>query len=190
MSTRARLLLLVIAVLTFSTAGAAAAFAGTVPPDQFTCGVTNFSTPCNQTAHFSDLSQVASPASNAAGCAAYVVNDAAVITGTGNGIETAVINNKLDGWFHTTWTGQATVVFYTVDAFGNPVAVDTSAPNPVTGKLTETNGGSFNNRNFVMHATANFTGTDANGNPAIFHSVDHSSISAAGLPHVFGIASC
>ena len=65
MSVRARLLLLVIAVLAFSTAGAAAAFAGTVPPDQFTCGVTNFSTPCNQTAHFSDLSQVASPASNA-----------------------------------------------------------------------------------------------------------------------------
>src|SRR5438552_298045 len=127
MSIRARLLLLVIAVLTFSAAGAAAAFAGTVPPDQFTCGVTNFDTPCNQTAHFSDLSQVAPPAPNATGCPAYIVNDAAVITGTGNGIEHSIINNKLDGWFTTTWTGQVTIVFYTADALGNPVAVDTSA---------------------------------------------------------------
>jgi hypothetical protein len=190
MSIRARLLLLVIAVLTFSAAGATAALADQVPPDQFTCGVTNFTTPCNQTAHFSDLSQVAPPAPNATGCPAYIVNDAAVITGTGNGIEHSIINNKLDGWFTTTWTGQVTIVFYTADAFGNPVAVDTSAPNPVTGHLTQWFGGSFNNKNFVTHDTINFTGTDANGNPVSFHAVDHVNTNAAGVPHAFSIASC
>ena len=189
MSIRARLLLLVMTVLTFSAGGAAAAFAGTVPPDQFTCGVTNVTTPCNQTAHFSDLSQVAPPAPNATGCPAYVLNDFAVITGTGNGVEHSIINNNLDGWFTTTENGQVTIVFGTFDALGN-FTPDTAAPNPVTGHLMEWFGGSFNNRNFVVHDTINFTGTDANGNPASFHAVDHVNTNAAGLPHVFDIASC
>jgi hypothetical protein len=190
MSIRTRLLLLVIAVLTFSAAGATAAFAGTVPPDQFTCGVTNFDTPCNQTAHFSDLSQIAPPAPNATGCPAYIVNDFAQITGTGNGIEHSIINNKLDGWFTTTWTGQVTIIFGQLDASGTVVVPDPTAPNPVTGHLTQWFGGSFNNKNFVVHDTINFTGTDANGNPVSFHAVDHTSASAAGLPNEFHIASC
>ena len=33
-------------------------------------------------------------------------------------------------------------------------------------------------------------GTDANGDPVSFHAVDHVSTNAAGLPHVFDIASC
>jgi hypothetical protein len=190
MPIRARLLMLVIAVLTFSAAGATAALANQVPPDQFTCGVTNFTTPCNQTAHFTDLSQIAPPAPNATGCPAYITNDAAVITGTGNAVEHAIINNKLDGWFTSTLTGQVSITFYTADAAGNPVAPDLTAPNPVTGHLTEWFGGSFNNRNFVNHDTINFTGTDANGNPVSFHAVDHMSISATNIPNTFSIASC
>ena len=189
MPIRARMLLLVIAALTFSAAGATTALAGQVPPDQFTCGVTNFTTPCNQTAHFSDLNQVAPPAPGAAGCPAYIQNDAAVITGTGNGVEHAIINNKLDGWFTTTWTGQVTIVFGTFDALGNFVP-DPNAPNPVTGHLTQWFAGSFNNKNFVTHDTINFTGTDASGNPVSFHAVDHMSISATNIPNTFSIASC
>jgi hypothetical protein len=179
----------VIAAASLPLLLAQAASAAPVPASDFTCGVTDFS-PCNQTAHFTDLTQQAPPAPNATGCPAYIVNDAAVITGTGNGIEHSIINNKLDGWFTTTWTGQVTIVFYTADALGNPVAVDTSAPNPVTGHLTQWFGGSFNNKNFVVHDTINFTGTDANGNPVSFHAVDHTSASAAGLPNEFHIASC
>lgn len=189
MSIRARLLLLAAAALTFSAAGTTAAFAGTVPPDQFTCGVTNFTTPCDQTAHFSDLSQVAPPAPNATGCPAYILTDFALITGSGNGVEHAIINNKLDGWFTTTENGQVTIVFGSFDASGAFVA-DPGAPNPITGHLTEWFGGSFNNRNFVVHDTINFTGTDANGSPVSFHAVDHVNTNTAGLPHVFDIASC
>ena len=189
MSIRARLLLLVIATLTFSAAGAATAFAGPVPPDQFTCGVTNFTTPCNQTAHFSDLSQVAPPAPNATSCPAYIQTEFAEITGTGNGIEHAIINNNLDGWFTTTENGQVTLIVGTFDAFGN-FTPDPTAPNPITGHLTEWFGGSFNNKNFVNHDTINFAGTDANGNPVSFHAVDHMSASAAGLPNEFHIAGC
>lgn len=189
MPIRARLLLLVVAALTFSAAGATAAFAGPVPPDQFTCGVTNFTTPCDQTAHFSDLSQVAPPAPNATGCPAYVQTDFGVITGTGNGKEHARINNNLDGWFTTSENGQVTIVFGTFDASGNFTPVP-SAPNPITGHLTEWFGGSFNNQNFVTHDTINFTGTDANGGAVSFHAVDHVNTDKAGLPHVFDIASC
>ena len=189
MSTRARLLLLAVAALTFTAAGATAAFAGTVPPDQFTCGVTNFTTPCNQTAHFSDLTQVAPPAPNATSCPAYVQTDFGLITGSGEGIEHAIINNKLDGWFTTTENGQVTIVFGTFDTSGN-FTPDPGAPNPITGHLTEWFGGSFNNRNFVTHDTINFTGVDANGDSVSFHAVDHMSINAVGLPHVFDIASC
>ena len=52
----------------------------------------NFS-PCNQTAHFTDLTQQAPPAPNATGCPAYVVTDFANITGSGQGIE------HLTEWF-------------------------------------------------------------------------------------------
>jgi hypothetical protein len=178
MSIRARLFLLVIAVLAFSTAGAAAAFAGTVPPDQFTCGVTNFTTPCNQTAHFSDLSQVAPPAPNATSCPAYIQTDFAEITGTGNGVEHAIINNNLDGWFTTTENGFVTVTFI------NPLTSGVDAV--LTGHLTEWFGGSFNNRNFVNHDTINFAGDQG----VSFHAVDHLSQSAAGQINEFHIASC
>ena len=189
MRIRARLLLLVVAALTFCAAGTAAAFAGTVPPDQFTCGVINFTTPCNQTAHFSNLSQVAPPAPQATGCPAYIQTDFGLITGTGNGVEHAIINNKLDGWFTSTENGQVTIVFGTFDASANFVP-DPAAPNPITGHLTEWFGGAFNNRNFVTHDTINFTGTDGGGQPISFHAADHVNTNAAGLPHVFDIASC
>jgi hypothetical protein len=178
MSVRARLLLLVIAVLAFSTAGAAAAFAGTVPPDQFTCGVTNFTTPCNQSAHFTDLTQQASPVPNATGCPAYFLTDVADITGTGQGHEHAIINNAGDGWFTTTENGFVTVTFI------NPVTGGTDAV--LTGHLTEWFGGSFNKNNFVNHDTINFAGDQG----VSFHAVDHMSQSAAGQITEFHIASC
>lgn len=93
------------------------------------------------------------------------------------------------GWFTTSENGQVTIVFGTFEGSGDFVP-DPSAPNPVTGHLTQWFGGSFNNRNFVVHDTINFTGTGAAGHPISLHAVDHVNTNAAGLPHVFDIASC
>lgn len=81
-----------------------------VPASDFTCGPPNLS-PCDQTAHFTDLTQQAAPAPNATGCPGYVLTDFANITGTGQGIEHAIINNAGDGWFTTTENGFVTVTF-------------------------------------------------------------------------------
>src|SRR5207302_4981647 len=88
-----------------------AAEAGTVPPSDFICGVTVF-TPCNQTAHFSTTNQVGTPFTSAPSCPAFVTTDYATIIGTGNGIEHSIINNALDGWFTSTFTGTVTITAY------------------------------------------------------------------------------
>src|SRR5215469_17847163 len=159
-----------------------AASAAPVSPQDFTCGVTVF-TACNQTAHFSTPSgtpapEVGAPSPQATGCPAWVAVDAAVIQGNGNGIEHAIINNNLDGWFTSTFEGTVTVVPYTVDSFGIPVAPDPSVP-AYTGHLQTWFGGSFNNKNFVDHDTVNFSGTGTDGSTLGIHLVDHLSVSAA-----------
>jgi hypothetical protein len=153
-----------VAVIGVPLGMAQAASAAPVPPSDFTCGVTVF-TACNQTAHFSTPSGtpapvIAPPSPQATGCPAWVAVDAAVIQGTGNGIEHAIINNAGDGWFTSTFTGTATVVAWTVDSTGHLVAPDPTVP-PFTGQLTTWFGGSFNNRNFVVHDTIHFSGTAA-----------------------------
>ena len=167
----------VIAAASLPLLLAQGASAATVPASDFTCGVTNFS-PCNQTAHFTDLTQQAAPAPNATGCPAYVLTDVANITGTGQGIEHAIINNAGDGWFTTTENGFVTVTFI------NPVTGGADAV--LTGHLTEWFGGSFNRNNFVNHDTINFAGDQG----VSFHAVDHLSQSAAGQINQFDIASC
>lgn len=82
------------------------------------------------------------------------------------------------GTFTTTFTGEVTPAFT-----GGSGAM-------LTGHLALWNGGSFDKQNMVMHATTNFQGTDQNGNPVLFHAVDHASTSAAGVPNFFDIATC
>jgi hypothetical protein len=184
--------LTVIAVPLMLAQGAGAA---PVPPGDFTCGVTVF-TACNQTAHFSTPSgtaapEVGTPSPQATGCPAWVAVDAVVIQGTGNGVEHSIVNNAGDGWFTSTFAGTVTVVAYTADSTGNPVAPDPSVP-PFTGHLQQWFGGSFNHSNFVDHDTINFSGTAADGSTFGIHLVDHLSTSAVvtAAPNSFDIGHC
>jgi hypothetical protein len=177
--------LTVAALLMVAAQGVAAA---PVPPSDFTCGVTVF-TPCNQTAHFSDLMEVGTPFSSAsASCPAFVTTDYVTLIGTGNGIEHSIINKALDGWFTSTFTGTVTLTAY-LDA-----ALTTRDPNvlPYTGKLTEWFGGSFNRNNFVFHDTFHFEGTAADGTTFRILDVSHTNSTprAVGPPHSFEITTC
>ena len=184
--------LAVIAVPLMLAQGASAA---PVPPGEFTCGVTVF-TACNQTAHFTTPSgtsapEVGAPSPQATACPAWVAVDAPVIQGTGNGVEHSVINNNGDAWFTSTFAGTVTVVAYTVDNMGNPVAPDPGVP-PFTGHLQQWFGGSFNNKNYVTHFTINFTGTAPDGSTFSIHLAGHTSTSAvaAAAPNTFNIGHC
>jgi hypothetical protein len=169
-------------------AGAQAASAGTVPASDFTCGFTVF-TPCNQTAHFTDLNMVGTPFLGASSsCPAFVRTDYVTIVGTGNGVEHSIINNALDGWFTTTFTGTVTLTAFTDAGLTTP---DLSVP-PFTGRLTSWFGGSFNMSNFVLHGTINFSGTAADGTTLTIHDVFHvnNTPNTLGPPHSFDITTC
>jgi len=159
----------------------------------------------SQTFHFNSISgQLGSPTgptTNVSDCPAPVINDFTAIDATGNGVSHQTINGKGDGWFTSTFTGDATVTFYpegTVDDQGNVTAVSGTPDMQVTGHLTQWDGGSFNNQNGVIHGTVNFKGTEVFpnlGTPISFHNVFH----AAWVPGVdengppsfaFNVASC
>jgi hypothetical protein len=167
-----------------------------VPPSGFTCGVTVF-TPCNESAHFSDITagngpEVASPAgATPPGCPAFIGTDAAVIVATGNGVEHSIINNAGDGWFTSTFTGTASVTFWTVDGSGKPVALDPLVPS-FTGHIEQWFGGSFNKSNYVLHDTTNVAVTGFDGSSLSFHAVNHFSTSAVATaaPNQFSFAHC
>ena len=182
--------LAVVAVLTVVGVGMVAAQgvgAAPVPASDFTCGVTDF-TPCNQTAHFSDINQTGSPFANAPSCPAFITTDYVTLIGSGNGVEHSIINNAGDGWFTSTFTGTVTITPY-LDA-----GLTTPDPNvlPFTGHLTQWFGGSFNKNNFVFHFTFHFDGTAADGTTLRVLDVSHtnSSASAVGPPHSFEITRC
>jgi hypothetical protein len=172
-------------------------WASPVSPADFTCGVTVF-TACNQTAHFDTPdpmggTQFGQPNPGVeTNCPSYVLYDAPAVTGTGNGVEHAIINNN-GYWATTTFTGTVRVVYWTVDGNGNPIGPDPLVP-PSTGHITEWFGFSGNNKNFVQHDTINFTGTHPDGTPVTFHALDHTSINALPFPETgvndFHIASC
>jgi hypothetical protein len=177
--------LTMLGVLMVGTGGAGAA---PVPASDFTCGVTVF-TPCNQTAHFSDMNIVGTPFSNAPSCPAFVTTDFASIIGTGNGIEHSIINNAGDGWFTSTFTGTVTITAYLDPGLTQP---DLSVPQ-LTGHLTDWFGGSFNKNNAVFHSTFHFNGASADGTTTlrildVFH-VNTTPV-AVGPPHSFEITRC
>jgi hypothetical protein len=175
-----------VGVLMLAAQGASAA---QVPPQNFTCGDPSLPlTPCNQTAHFSDTVQVGTPFASAPSCPAFVTTDFALISGTGSGVEHSIVNNALDGWFTSTFTGTATITAYLDAGLTQP------DPNvlPFTGKLTEWFGGSFNKNNFVFHSTFHFDGTAANGTTFRILDVSHTNTTASNpfVPHSFEITSC
>jgi hypothetical protein len=174
----------------FALAACSAALAAPVSPSDFTCGVTVF-TQCNQTAHFSSMSEELTPLAptSESGCPAFVLNDYGDLEAAGNGIEHAIVNKAGDGWFTSTFTGTATIT-----PFLDP-GLTTPDPTvlPFSGHLTEWFGGSFNRSNMVEHSTFHFDGTDANGNTLTITDISHVNTNAAnpfGPPNSFEITHC
>ena len=181
----------VLALVGLLLVGAQGAAASQVPPQAFTCGNPGLPlAPCNQTAHFSDIVEVGTPFSNAPSCPSFVTTDFVLITATGNGVEHSIVNNALDGWFTSTFTGTATITPY----IGDPTAGGSPDPAqlPYTGQLTEWFGGSFNRSNFVTHDTVHFDGTAADGTALRVLDVSHTNTSASNpfMPRSFEITTC
>ena len=179
--------LTVIGVFMVAAQGAGAA---PVPASDFNCGITVF-TPCNQTAHFSDMFQVGTPFASATSCPAFVTNDFVLIVGTGNGIEHSIINNAGDGWFTSTWTGTVTLTAF----IGDPTVSGVPDPNvpPLTGQLTEWFGGSFNKSNVVFHSTLHLNVASADGQTVLrVLDVSHANSTPGNpfVPHSFEITTC
>ncbi len=97
--------------------------------------------PCNQTAHFSSVSEQLTPLtpSGATSCSAFVTTDFASLVAKGNGIEQSIIYNAGDGWFTSTFTGTGTA---TITPYLDPdLTISDSNVLPITGQLTEWFGG-------------------------------------------------
>ena len=144
--------------------------------------------PCQETAHFSDINDMNTPAPPGGGCPAYLSKDFFTFVGTGNGVEHTNVNTAQNGWFTSTFTGSVTITAYlngTVDNNGNVTSVSDPDPNvlPFTGKITQWFGGSFNKQNFVFHAAVNISVTDANGDHLRVHLVSHQSSTPGSDPN-------
>ena len=134
-----------------------------------------------QTFHYStivdQLGTPSGPATNLNDCPAPLLNDFVDINATGNGITHQTINGAGDFWSTSTFTGNATVVFYpdgTVDSNGNVTSVSGTPDLTVTGHLTQWFGISDNNQNLLGHGTVDFHGTVVGtGAPIQFHNNAH-----------------
>jgi hypothetical protein len=176
------------AILFAALAACSAALAAPVAPSSFTCGVTVFDQPCNQAAHFSDVAFEGTPFALAQDCPSFVTTDYAAITGTGNGVEHSIINNALDGWFTSTFTGTATITAYLDPDLTTP---DTSVPT-FTGRITEWFGGSFNRNNFASTSTFHFSGTATDGETLRILDISHANSTGNNpfVPRSFEITRC
>ena len=156
--------------------------------------------PCQETAHFSDINDMESPAPPGGGCPAFLSKDYFTFVGTGNGVEHINVNKAQDAWFTTTFTGKVTITAFlngTIDSDGNVTKV--SDPDlkvgPLTGRITQWFGGSFNRQSTVFHGTIDISVTDANGVSLRVHFVTHASwtpgTDPSGPPHTaFDKISC
>lgn len=153
--------------------------AGAETAPELACGSTQPG-PCQETAHFSDINDMETPAPPGGGCPAFLSTDFFTFVATGNGVEHINVNKAQDGWFTTTFTGSVTITAYlngTVDEDGNATSVSDPDPNvpPLTGRITEWFGGSFNKQNSVFHGTINITGAYPDGTTLGVHFVTHQS---------------
>lgn len=166
---------------------AGVASARPVPPQDFTCGFTNFTTPCNQSAHFTSIHFRLTPNPKAVGCPAFVATDWASVVGTGHGVEHGIINKAGDGWVTQTFAGTVTITAY----LNKHLTIrDPNVPT-YTGPFSTWFGGSFNKSNRVLHATFHFTGTAADGSTLRFHGLFHVNTTASGIdPNAFSATRC
>jgi hypothetical protein len=153
--------------------------AGAATAPDLTCGNTTPG-PCQQTAHFTDINDLNTPAPPGGGCPAYLATDFFTFVGTGHGVEHINVNKAQDAWFTSTFTGKVTITAYlngTFDSDGNLTGVTDPDPNvlPYSGRITEWFGGSFNNKNSVSTQTINVSVTNANGDHLRVHVVSHQS---------------
>lgn len=187
--TLARGVMFTVAVFA-ALAACSVALAAPVPPSDFTCGVTVF-TSCNQTAHFSTTSEELTPPAPTAAtnCPAFVTDDFASLSATGNGVEHSIVNNAGDGWFTTTFSGSATITPYLDPGLTIPDPIVA----PLAGHLTEWFGGSFNRSNVVFHSTFHFSGSNPTGTSLRIEDISHTNTDAAnpfGPPNTFEILRC
>jgi hypothetical protein len=170
-----------VAVVTVPLLTASAASANPAP--ELACGMTQPG-PCSETAHFTDQNEWLTPPDVGlpASCPSFIATDAALVTGTGNGVEHITVNKAQDAWFTSTFTGDVTITLYplssvVLDPDGAVIAVvgPPDATQPVfTGKQTEWTGGSFNNKNSVVHGTL-MLDVVGGGQTLNVHSVFHGS---------------
>src|SRR6266568_2684318 len=92
--------------------------AGAATAPNLACGDTQPG-PCQETAHFSDINDMNSPAPPGGGCPAYLSTDFFTFVGTGNGVDHINVNKAQDGWFTTTFTGTVTITAYLHGTVGN-----------------------------------------------------------------------
>lgn len=93
-----------------------------------------------------------------------------------NGVFHLTVNTAGDGWDTSTLEGPFTFV-------GDDGTT-------VSGHYTEWFGDSFNNQNFVSHATLNFVGTTSSGAVLSLHLEFHLGVSASGNPTFFMKTHC
>jgi hypothetical protein len=135
----------------------------------------------SQTFHYNSLvdqlGTPTGPTTNLSTCPAPVLNDFTDVNATGNGVSHQTVNGAGDFWATSTFTGNATVSFWTggtVDQDGNVTSVTGTEELQVTGHLTEWFGFEGNRNNAVGHGTINFQGTVVGtGAPISFHNVVH-----------------
>jgi hypothetical protein len=150
--------------------------AGATAPD-LACGNTQPG-PCSETAHFTDIDDLNTPAPPGGGCPAYLATDFFSFVGTGDGVEHAHANKAGNGGFRTTFTGNVTITAYlngTVDEDGNVTSVSDPDPNvlPFSGRITQSFGGSFNKQSGTFQAVINLSLTNANGDHLRVHFLSH-----------------
>lgn len=174
--------------------GAGPATADNAPAQS--CGTTQPG-PCTETDHFTNQNGWQTPlnsASKATNCPSWVTDDYVLLTMGGNGVEHVTVNKAQDFWFTTTFTGTGTAAFYppssladiVLDDQGNVVSVNVVGPadTAVTGHLSDTFGGSGNNKNAVLHGTIDLSGTDQSGNSIAVHHNQHTSWTGGQVPFV------
>jgi hypothetical protein len=186
---------LVLAMSALAMFGAAApASADNAPP--LACGSTQPG-PCSETAHFTSEQMFVTPLTpptSPSNCPAFLLSDIPLLNFTGHGVEHTTVNKAQDAWFTSTFAGTGTITLYppsslaniVMDDQGNIVSADIVGPADavLTGHLTNWFGGSFNNKNAVLHDTINFSGTDQSGAAMQIHAVDHTSWNATTMPFV------
>jgi hypothetical protein len=182
------LLVRICAVMALAIPLALAQPAGAATAPNLACGDTQ-SGPCQETAHFSNINDLNTPAPPGGGCPAFLSTDYFSFVGTGNGVEHINLNKAQDGWFTSTFTGTITITGYQsaiVDADGNVTSVSNPDGVVLTGKITQWFGGSFNKQSSVIHGTINISGT-INGQSLRIHFDTHASWTPGtdpnGAPH-------